>query len=395
VTAFAGPHALYLANECIARIGINRLDRSPSRICSSSSDDDWDLGDSGDDDPRVDAMRSMLESSWDGATMGVIPSGPEKAAEAAGESVADAMGKNKNVIMIDLRLPSYDITEGPKMYDIMSVYDFCSFLSDRLIDRNLIRKSLVLVRNEKERVEIDRVRSQRDGQSISNAKDDDIGEDGALETSEGGSEVDDFRKNLMTSWESTSDGIVTDGEAKARPLSEEKVPENVNSSHRLWSMVGNEDISGGPDMFDQVIAAADKNARLSADEDALIILSPYDTTDTICMRRILARYGQTRTVIIVNSRMETLPRELDPAVLVYGILPLIAVSKGNDDGNEAGLKAVVMKRYPAEWAVYVDVNGDGFVATKGTQSGGSDKQFPSPEWIAQRVQAHVKGLPKQ
>ena len=57
----------------------------------------------------------------------------------------------------------------------------------------------------------------------------------------------------------------------------------------------------------------------------------------------MARYGQTRTIIIVNSRMETLPRELDPAVLAYGILPLIARSKGNDIGNEAGLKAVVVK----------------------------------------------------
>ena len=111
----------------------------------------------------------------------------------------------------------------------------------------------------------------------------------------------------------------------------------------------------------------------------------------------MARYGQTRTIIIVNSRMETLPRELDPAVLAYGILPLIARSKGNDIGNEAGLKAVVMKRFPADWAVYVDVYGDGFVEATGSQSrtDGSDKQFPSPEWIARRVQAHVEGLSKQ
>ena len=140
---------------------------------------------------------------------------------------------------------------------------------------------------------------------------------GSIGESEDGSQVDDFRKTLITSWEPTSDDIIADEGAEARspPLvSEKKVSENDNSSHRLWSMVGNEEITGGPDMFNQVIAAADKNALLKTDEDALIILSPYDTADIIGVRRIMARYGQTRTIIIVNSRMETLPRELDPAV---------------------------------------------------------------------------------
>ena len=148
----------------------------------------------------------------------------------------------------------------------------------------------------------------------------------------------------------------------------------------------------------------DKNARHLIDgqsaepEDALIILSPYDTTDIIGVRRVLARYGQTRTIIIVNSRMETLPRELDLAVLVYGFMPLVARYKGSngdgDDDGKAGLKVVVMKRFPTDWRLFVDVYGEGFVEVtdgdrKETQN---SKQFPSAEWIAQRVQAHVQGL---
>ena len=151
-------------------------------------------------------------------------------------------------------------------------------------------------------------------------------------------------------------------------------------------------------MFDEVVAAVDENAILSTTtsepEDALIILSPYDTTDVIAMRRTMARYGQTRTIIIVNHRMEKLPTELSSAVLVYGILPLIARSRSTQDGNDSGLKAVVMKRFPSEWSLYVDVYGDGFVEANNGQNilAGSSKDFPTPGSIAMAVQKHVKGL---
>ena len=68
----------------------------------------------------------------------------------------------------------------------------------------------------------------------------------------------------------------------------------------------------------------------------------------------------------------------------------------DSDESDSGLKAVVMKRFPADWTVYVDI-GDGFVDARGSQPvvDSSDKMFPSPEWIAQRVQTYVEGLPKQ
>ena len=210
VTAFSCPRT-----SLLCRIGGTTRTTSSHKL----SDDDWGLEDSSsmqEEDPRVAAMRSMLESSWDGEVMGVVPSNSEKAAEAASESVADALGRNRNILMIDLRLPSYDITEGPKCYDLCAACDFCGALSDNLRRRKLIRKSLILVRNEKERGEIDRATSQRDGRTINSAgeedDDDDIGEDdeewetttiGELE--EEGSEVDDFRRKLMASWEPRSD----------------------------------------------------------------------------------------------------------------------------------------------------------------------------------------------
>jgi len=268
----------------------------------------------------------------------------------------------------------------------MAVYDFCLSLPDNLRERKLIRKSLVLSRNEKEPAEIDGKRSEMDGEkTVSTASDDERGEDATLESSGAlgeGAEVDDFRKSLMTSWDSTADESGIDQpKAQAQPA-EKKVSGN-NLSHLLWSsMLGNEENSDDPDMFNQVIAAVDKNAILSIDEDALIILSPYNMCDIIGIRRTMARYGQTRTIIIVNSRMETLPLELDPAVLVYGLLLLIARLKGNDaDNGEAGLKVVAMKRFPAHWSVYINIM-DGFVEAAGPQSlDSSDKLFPPPEWM--------------
>lgn len=400
----------------VSIININQLDsRRTQIIFSSPNDDNWGFEDSDDDDdeqireedPRLNAMRSMLQSSWDTKSMGIVPVDPSSASEAAAQSIADAMSQSKNVLMIDLRLPSYDITEGTRLYDMMAVYDFCSYLSDQLRERKLIRKSLVLVRNDKERAEIDRVRSQRGDftSDVTTNIDDDRGEDEewVLSDGEGSEEVDEFRKRLMTSWDDTrsDDDITTtdddENEAVDREPSQKKIPID-NSSHRLWSMLGSNVPSNGPDMFDQVITAVDENALLRSDEDALILVSPYDTSDVIAIRRIMARYGQTRTIIIVNSRMENLPRELDPAILAYGVMPLIARLKQNEneENEEAGLKAVVMKRFPADWSVYVDVYGDGFVEARGGMlPDGSDKQFPTPQWIAQQVEMHVRGLPNQ
>ena len=98
VTGFTPPfpNCLDRKNGNIGRIHIRKSHRS-RRFRSSSHghsipDDDWGMGDSWGDseasyeDPRVEAMRSMLESSWDGSLMGVIPTSSEKASVAAGRA---------------------------------------------------------------------------------------------------------------------------------------------------------------------------------------------------------------------------------------------------------------------------------------------------------------------
>jgi hypothetical protein len=76
---------------------------------------------------RLDTLRSILESSWNQPSMGIVPTTPTNAAIAATECIANAMqssSSSTNIMMIDLRLPSYDIIEGHRAYDSMAVYNF-------------------------------------------------------------------------------------------------------------------------------------------------------------------------------------------------------------------------------------------------------------------------------
>jgi hypothetical protein len=324
------------------------------------------------EDARLLAMRNILESSWDRSRMGIVPSDPHSAARAIIECVSNAMSRNHNVVTVDLRLPSYDILEGRRAYDAIAVYDLAVSLSDEMRDAGLSRRCLILVRNGGEVNEIERVlESRRRGRKGGGRR-------------------------------SSDDDVLLDG---------------PTTSHRLSSAIGHDlddhyspgGSINGPDGFDRIVQATDANARLGVDEDALIVLSPYDDTDVIALRRILARYGSSRTILIVNSRFGVEPREMSDAVLAYGMLPLVAAARGdnsNDDesgrgrGGGGGLRAVVMKRFPRDWTVYVDVHGDGFVEAEGGGGGGgggggSERGFPSPEWIARRVQSHVEGLSRR
>ena len=294
----------------------NKIRRCPLTLSPS---DDW----STEEDGRMKEMRNILENSWNGKEMGTVPSSPEKAAEAAAESIAVAMGQSHNVLMVDLRLPSYDITEGSRLYDKKAIFDFCTSLSDKLRGKKLITKSLILLRNEEERSETQRAHDISSEADVAINQMDNERNVPATTSLEASDDVAEFRKTLMKSWDTpVDDSLDSSKPDKSARKPTAKPRSDPHLSYRLWSMIGNEDISTGSDMFDQVIAAVDKHARLivQEQEDALIIVSPYDTVDVIAVRRILARYGNTRTIILVNSRMETLPVELNNAVMVYGVM---------------------------------------------------------------------------
>jgi hypothetical protein len=206
---------------------LQRRHFSKSSLHSSINDDDndeiWGFDDinnnlNKDDttDTRLDALRSILESSWNQPSMGIVPTTPTNAAIAATECISNAMtsSSSSNIMMIDLRLPSYDIIEGHRAYDSMAVYNFGIEFTNRMQQIGLVRKSLLLVRNGRECDEIQRVinRKQQFKQiNTDEYENDDDDEDNLLSKWAKEEEADEFRKKLMSSWESSSS--VTNSEA--------------------------------------------------------------------------------------------------------------------------------------------------------------------------------------
>jgi len=72
VSSFANTHEYYTIKRYISGIKSSSI----LQPLSSSNDDDWGLNDVDDsipdnEDPRLQAMKSLLESSWDAKSMGV------------------------------------------------------------------------------------------------------------------------------------------------------------------------------------------------------------------------------------------------------------------------------------------------------------------------------------
>eukprot|EP00957_Ditylum_brightwellii_P204175 15338013-Ditylum_brightwellii.AAC.1 len=258
-------------------------------------------------------------------------------------------------------------------------------------------------------------------------------------------DVDDFRKQLMSSWDvdtNTNEDTYNDNAKQAKDDDESIVPpqntipssndenENTQSTtttttssssppplYEFRSLLG--DLSknklppqtSGGDWINAIVKVVDENTVHSGsnEDDVIIILSPYTPEETVAVRRIISRYGTTTTsdgvvknadkvIVLVNCKLNPLPRELIQAELVYGILPLMVQAKQQsqttpsspspqeeEEEKKSTPKAVVLKRYPKDWEVFIDIGDDGGFESAGTASSvqiGSSKGPPPMEWIA-------------
>lgn len=376
-------------------------------------------------------MRSMLEASWDSDTMGQVPSDSAIAANEAFSSILSAADKGVSVFFIDLLLPSYDVTQGSNLYDEVLAVEYCIALADCLKD-----KSTILVRDDKtvqtvqrilDRREADRLASQppisisddngdaefkEDGQNdLAEVFDDNETSGRETESSDPESDMDFFRQQLMSSWE--NDG----GEpSKPNPKPDPQIPAPTDiprnksdgstskpsslnkilpeKRYRLASLFGNAKISEGPDMIDNVVEALRKNALPNDDEENLIVLSAITLEEMVAVRSLVAKYESQKNIILVNCKLNPIPKELYGAETVYSILPFIARPVDADsqavpkDGRSQP-KVVVLRRYPGEWEVFVDV-GKGFKLAKSAPSDMSNRRGPPIQWVQQVVQQFMQ-----
>jgi hypothetical protein len=360
--------------------------------------------------------------------MGVVPSSPEQAAEAAASALKSALDQNQTpLFFVDILLPQYDITRGTNLYDEVRAAEFCVALAERLRG-----KSQILVRDSKVLNVVNRIFNARECYK-SNSRDmttakvepvstredtrpdseqdivfyDDFADfqqgpivlDNAEKVPEeekppsfsSESDLDLFRKKLASTWTKKP---VNQEEVREEERVEETRGEigNTEKCYRLTSMLGESSISSGPDMMDDVSKAVSVNALPKDDEDTIIILSAVSKEEMFAVRAIASNYKGKKTIILVNAKLSVVPRELIQAQTVYSILPLIAAQRSGGVSAPIGTtspQVVVLRRYPRDWEVFVDI-GKGFDLADTMTPDIAGKQGPPMEWVASVVKRYLQ-----
>jgi hypothetical protein len=369
---------------------------------------------SGDSEKNVDDMRRLLESSWNAATMGIVPTNADSAADATVGSLQTAMERGStSIFLVNILLPQYDISRGDLLYDEVLAVEFCIALANRIEG-----KSSIVVRDDKTVQTVTRILDARERDRLQSGNidvkdeddDDDDDDSKALESKddvefyddfadfESSGDADSFREQLMSTWETPAVEAASPRAPIDEPTPVANEAQQLSKRYRLASMLGDATtIYMGDDMINDVMKVVAANAQPKADEDTLIILSAASKEEMIGVRVLAAKFEGKKTIILVNFKLDPLPRELKKAETVYSILPLIAratVSELNIFGSEPKedpkpTKIVVLRRYPRDWEVHVD-SGNGFELAASVPAGQVGRNGPSVEWIAGRVKQHLK-----
>ena len=152
-------------------------------------------------------------------------------------------------------------------------------------------------------------------------------------------------------------------------------------------------------MTNDVIQAVRLNALAKDDEENIIILSPVGPDEMIAVRGLVTRYAEEKKIILVNSKLQPTPRELMSAETVYSILPLIAREKGSSStggnrdnaGGALNPKVVVMRRYPQDWEVFIDI-GSGFDLAETKPVNQNNKRGLPMEWVSDCVKRYLQTI---
>lgn len=362
------------------------------------------------DENGMDSLRNLLDSSWNSQSEGSVPMNLDSAATSAAESIMKAFeNEQKAVFFVDLLLPQFDLSQGERMYDEVSAVELCISLA-----RQLEGKTQIIVRNKKTVDNVSRVlegrlqdMEQDDDEEGMDTIEDDKG--GAYPTSgdeqaetEGGEpryssedSVESFRSQLISSWDPLSESENTEAKSKNKEA-KKRIDVVPAEQFRLASMLGDTEIKGGADMAASVLKAVAANGRPRKDEDTIIILSAISPEELVGVRALVSKYKATKRIVLVNCRLDPLPRELVDAKSVYSILPLTARQKTGDfvSGSSRSQpdktldpRVVVMKTYPKNWEVFVDV-GEGFELAA-TCPASQFKKLPPMFWVAEKVKAFL------
>lgn len=401
----------------------------------------------------LDDLRNMLESSWNVESMGQVPNTPQSAAEEAASAIIGARNDGLgNICFVDLLLPQYDVLQGPNLYDEVEAVDFCRLLASCLRTRSVIYvkddKSLKTVSKVMDARERDRreERTQEDQYEYvevdveideddedwdkHDSDDDDVASDRGIPMMTQSEVVifDDFsdfasadtdaffslnltsRQQFASQWgDVASTNEPAEGEVKRTKIIKKLMKRKVEKTeatrtlppplYRLASLFGDERISSGVGMSDSVVKAVKAHGLPKAEEETMILLSANSEEEMLAIRALASKYADKKKIVLVNCKLDPLPRELEDCHTVYHLTPLIATttidprnlfSKPSQDGEQRlPIKVVSIRRYPGEWEVYVDADGSGFVLAERASANKFMKKGPTFDWIGGVVKSFL------
>lgn len=376
-------------------------------------------------DDSLDQMRRMLEAAWDAPTMGVVPSSPNAAAEAAASSLLSALDQQEEqvsggIYFIHLLLPQYDVSSGPQIYDEVVATEFCIALAEQMAERQI----QIVLRDDRVLSNVQRVlqareryfegRGDKDSSaedvpksgSVSNSldavdEDDEDDDDDDLLAGDANS-VQDFRAKLMSNWETSA---TTADPEETMEVSESVPPEppsdKPTKNYRLASLFGNStSFPSGSNMMNQVMQAVSVNARARADEDTVIFLNPASSPEEVIgIRALAAKYRKSgKTMILVNCQLDPLPKELVDGVTTYSIQPMVGklIGSAQDSTSPVEPRVVILRRYPRDWEMYVDDGATpeeaGFVlaATISPSALPNPIAGPTIQWVVRQLEDYLQ-----
>ena len=169
--------------------------------------------------------------------------------------------------------------------------------------------------------------------------------------------------------------------------------------YRLASLFGDHRISTGNDMSESVVQAVKEHGLPKAEEETMILLSANSDAEMLAIRALVAKYTATKKIVLVNCKLDPLPLELEHCHTVYHLTPLIATTtidarnlftkKREESKETTPIKIVSIRRYPGEWEVYVDADGNGFELAERASATKFTKKGPSLDWIAGAVKSFL------
>ena len=327
----------------------------------------------------ADLMRSMLESSWKEETMGQVPTSPERAASNAAEAVLSALSDQSNgIFLVDISLPSMDPMSGDTVYDDVGAAEFCIEFAARLNEN----------RNTCDRL-------QNDGSVSILVKDDSLV-----------SRIQKYAKHNFTSKKEPEVEHYDDfSDFDGRNLFQEDEEDSVSSDGKdeknvsFKSILGDNEMENDKNMINEVVKSVAINGTPEQNDDVIIILAPISQQELVGVRWLVSKYGDSKTIIIFNNKLNPLPNELMMAETCYSVFPLIArsatspPSSSQNEGQEQPLnpKIVLLRRFPRDWEIHIDINeGSGFELAGSVPAGNVGMRGPSMDWIAGCVKQHMQ-----